>query len=193
MKNQKGKLDKVSCSILAAFVLMSSTHFACRYDVASMVDEMFQKVSAETVVPNPVAPDPIAAPPALAPTNAAEAANVEAINQPTITRNPFLVPAVARAATTPVTPPTNDKIWNSGKANSAGVIPAQAAPAPVVESRPIVRGVVESGGKRMAIIEYKGSSNTYSAGQSVGGHSVGSIGNGSVAIDGHTVAVGGKG
>lgn len=40
------KIDKVGATILAAFFLMSGTHMYCRYDVGTMVDAMFKKVSA---------------------------------------------------------------------------------------------------------------------------------------------------
>ena len=40
---KKSKLDKVSISILSAFILMAGTHLGCRYDVGAQVDKFFQE------------------------------------------------------------------------------------------------------------------------------------------------------
>jgi len=56
---KRSKLDKVSISILSAFILMAGTHMGCRYDVGAQLDKFFQEVSAETVLPKPELQDPI--------------------------------------------------------------------------------------------------------------------------------------
>jgi len=180
------KIDKVGATILAAFFLMSGTHMYCRYDVGAMVDTMFKKVSAETMAVAPIAQAPIAAAPVGAPD--AEPVADEAIEQPTITRNPFLVPAAAMPAPVVHVP--------SGPASKPGVPggPANVAAVPVQESRPVVKGIVTNGSDKVAIIEYRGSSNTYRVGQSIGSdYSVDSIGSGGVSINGHSIPLGGRG
>ena len=180
------KLDKVGATILAAFIMMSGTHVYCRYDVGAMVDKLFQKVSAETVAVAPLTQGPIAAAPVGAPADfAINVADTEE-QQPTITRNPFLVPAGARpAAERPqgMTPPT-------GGASVGG----RAVAAPVQEARPVVKGIVSSGSEKVAIIEFRGSSSTYRAGQSISGdYSVDDISSSGVSINGHSVPLGGRG
>ena len=194
MQKQGRKVDKVTCGILAAFILMGGTHLTCRYDIGAMVDDLFQKVSAETVLPDAPVPEPVAAAPAGMPQAIVD--SNEPIEQPTIARNPFLVPAAAKPA--PAQPVISVPVNQPGAPNpavNAGNAPRMSAPAaPVVEARPIVRGIVQSNGRSMAIIEYKGSSNTYSVGQTIDGdYSVDSINAHSVSIDGRSVAIGGKG
>ena len=183
------KLDKVGATILAAFIMMSGTHVYCRYDVGTMVDKLFKKVSAETVAVAPLTQGPIAAAPVGAPADfAIDVADTEE-QQPTITRNPFLVPAGARpAAERPqgMTPPTG------GASGSA--MAGRTVSAPVQDARPVVKGIVSSGSEKVAIIEYRGSSSTYRAGQSISGdYSVDDISSSGVSINGHSVPLGGRG
>ncbi len=179
------KIDKVGATILAAFFLMSGTHMYCRYDVGTMVDAMFKKVSAETMAVAPITQSPIAA----APVGAAVAeasAQEETIEQPTITRNPFLVPAAAM--------PAPAVIPSAPGAPARPGMSGQAAYVPVQESRPVVKGIVSSGSDKVAIIEYRGSSSTYRVGQTIGSdYSVDYISGSGVSINGHSVPLGGRG
>ena len=188
MYKKSQKTDKVTCTILAAFILMSGTHFTCRYNVGEMLDKMFQKVSAETVLPNASAPAPVAVEPVTAPTTREEVINTA--GQKTITRNPFAVPAVAQ--TRQQVTPTRSSVPGSPALPSAGQVQAAA---PVTDETPHLKGVVQSGNKSMAIIEYKGSSSAYRPGQSVGGYTVNDIGSSSVGLSGGNgsvrIAVGG--
>ncbi len=180
------KIDKVGATILAAFFIMSGTHMYCRYDVGAMVDTMFRKVSAETVATAPLTQPPIAAAPVGTPIAEAATVGEDNIEQPTITRNPFLVPAGALPA--PVVSRPAATVGRPGMPASA----AQAAS--VQESRPVVKGIVSSGSNKVAIIEYKGSSNTYRVGQTIGhDYSVDSISSGGVSINGQSVPLGGRG
>lgn len=178
------KFDKVGATILAAFFVMSGTHMYCRYDVGAMVDSLFKKVSAETVATAPLTQAPIAAAPAGVPV--LEDAQSETIQQPTIARNPFLVPAGALPVATAAVPGRAP-----GVPAGAGSV---ASPVPVQESRPVVKGIVSSGNDKVAIIEYKGRSNTYRVGQSISdAYSVDEISGSGVSINGHSVPLGGRG
>ena len=92
MDKNHAKMDKVSCTILAAFILMSGTHFCYRYDVGALVDTMFQKVSAETYLPetSPTTQVALAAPTA----NDSSEEPLTTVTK-SIARNPFAVPAGA--------------------------------------------------------------------------------------------------
>lgn len=184
MLKKKNKLDKISVSILSAFLLMTGTHLGCRYDVGAMADKLFQKVSAATVAPAPQMQDPIAAAPVTIP-SAEEAATIA---QPSIARNPFLVPVAARPTPvqtqrTPLTAPNN-----AGLNNISGSAPVAA---PV--ATPHVKGVIRSNGRSVAIVEYKGHSGTYAVGASIGdGYTVNSISGKTVSINGSSVNLGGS-
>lgn len=178
---KNSKLDKVTCSIIAAFVLLSGSHFACRYDVGAMVDNLFHKVSAETVLPDAPTPAPLGAAPV---TTSTVATSAEQPVTQKIARNPFLVPieacTMAPAAITPAGP--------QGPGYATAVSAAKSA-------APALRGVVRSGNKSMAIIEYHGSSQAYNVGQDVGEYSISSIGSGSATLSGpdgaKTISIGG--
>lgn len=181
--NKKGKLDKVSVTILSAFLLMTGTHLGCRYDVGAAVDSMFKKVSAETVAATPAVQDPIAVAPVSVPSALEEAQNAA---QPTIARNPFLVPVAARPAPVVVRPSSSAPSY-SASAPAAVSAPVPAAP------KPHVKGIIKSGGKSVAIIEYKGRSATYAPGASIGdGYRVNGIQGKSVSINGNSVNLGGR-
>ena len=177
------KIDKVGATILAAFFLMSGTHMYCRYDVGAAVDNLFKKVSAETVAVAPVAQAPVAVAPVGMPVAEAAVSDEEVIQQPNIARNPFLVPTAAMPAPLRATAP--------GFRPGAAGVPQSA---PVQDSRPVVKGVVTSGDKKVAIIEYRGSSHTYKIGQSISSdYSVDDISVSGVSINGQRVPLGGRG
>lgn len=183
MSKKKNKLDKISISILSAFLLMTGTHLGCRYDIGAMADKLFQKVSAETVAPAPQMQDPIAAAPVTIP-SAEEAA---AMVRPSIARNPFLVPVAARPAPvqtqrTPITAPHNAGLNNIS--SSTPVAPS---------ATPHVKGVIRSNGRSVAIVEYKGHSGAYAVGASIGdGYTVNGISGKTVSINGSSVNLGGS-
>lgn len=185
MTKKASKLDKVSVSILSAFLLMTGTHLGCRYDALAMLDSAFQKVSAETVMPAPQVQEPLAAEPVMVPS-----AEEMAMQQPTIARNPFLVPVAARPVTRSVLP-TASKPFTSAPSGVNGM--RSSAPVQVAPAAPKVKGIVRSNGQSVAIIEYKGQSNTYAVGSSIGdGYTVNSISGKSVSINGNSVSLGGR-
>lgn len=183
MNKSNKKTDKVTSTILVAFMLMSGTHFACRYDISAIVDDMFKTVSAETVLPTATAPEPIAVAPAVSPTSTEEIIN--APNQKTITRNPFAVPVVAQNRQS-VQIRRQGSSTSSASLNSSSVNISAQAP---INETPRLKGVVQSGNKSMAIIEYKGSSSAYRPGQSVGGYTVSNIGSASANLSGASGSV----
>jgi len=184
MDNNNAKMDKISCTILAAFILMSGTHFSCRYDVGALVDTMFQKVSAETYLPEN-SPTPKVA---LAASTANDSAE-EPLTTVTksIARNPFAVPAVAMPIRATYVPA--DINGSNTNMNNNSVQPK----VPAAPSAPILQGIVQSGSKSMAIIEYMGTSKAYSLGQEVGGYTLESIGSRSVSLGGEEISIGGNG
>ncbi len=191
---KRSKLDKVSISILSAFILMAGTHMGCRYDVGAQLDKFFQEVSAETVLPKPELQDPIAVDPVSAETPMEAMAN-EAIEHPNIARNPFLVPVAARpVVVAPIQasgPHANAGQQGQGMNNLTGGAPASLAP--VAPAAPRVKGVITNGGQSVAIIEYNGRSGTYTSGQAIGGgYTVDGISGKTVSINGNSVDLGGR-
>lgn len=184
MDKDHAKMDKISCTILAAFIVMSGTNFVCRYNVGALVDTMFQKVSAATSLPE----IPTTATVALAPAIASDSTDEpSAIVIKSIARNPFAVPAVAMPIPVAYVPaPVSGNNINMNTASS------RQAP-PTVVSSPVLQGIVQSGSKSMAIIEYMGTSRAYSIGQEVGGYTLESIGSKSVSLDGEQISIGGNG
>jgi len=178
------KMDKISCTILAAFILMSGAHFGYRYDVGALVDTMFQKVSAETYLPATSTTSPIAL---AAPVVADDAKESSATVTKSIARNPFAVPAGAL--------PINVTYVPAAGTGSNISMNKQASPQAVhaAVSSPILQGIVQSGSKSMAIIEYMGTSRAYSLGQDVGGYTLESIGSRSVSLGGEEISIGGNG
>jgi len=183
MDKNRAKMDKISSTILVAFILMSGTHFGCRYDVGALIDTMFQKVSAETFLPEVSNNSPVAAT-ETAGTGPNETNTTAAIS---IARNPFAVPAGAVPVTVTYVPMPSTGI--NMKTNSST---PQTAPAPA--SHPVLQGIVQSGNKSLAIIDYMGTSSAYSVGQNVGGdYTLESIGARSVFLSGEEISIGGNG
>ncbi|MEG2515594.1 MAG: hypothetical protein RSA61_02045 [Acidaminococcaceae bacterium] len=154
--------DNFAHVIIAAFILLSSTHFACRYDVPNMIDNLFAQVSAETVqieAPLPeqvaVAPLTVVLPEGYTPT------------AKTIARNPFLAPFSAR---------TQIPITSTRGGTNALSQPVATNP------EPQLRGIVGTSERRLAIIEFAGSSNYYRNGQKIGDYVVDNIGTNSVSL-----------
>ena len=190
---KKSKLDKVSISILSAFILMAGTHLGCRYDVGAQVDKFFQEVSAETVLPQPQLQDPVAVSPVSAETPLEAEAN-EVIEHPNIARNPFLVPVAARPVVVAPVPAAPNGAANVGEQGQGlNGLRGGAPIEPVAPAAPLVKGVITSGGQSVAIIEYNGHSGSYTSGQAIGGgYTVNGISGKSVSINGNTVSVGGR-
>lgn len=184
MDKNQAKMDKISCTILAAFILMSGTHFSCRYDVGAILDTMFQKVSAETHLPKTSSTTQAALAAAIADESSEEA--VATVTK-SIARNPFAVPTGALPVRTTYVPADGNE--SNINMNNTSVQPR----VPAVPSSPVLQGIVQSGSKSMAIIEYMGTSKAYIIGQEVGGYTLESIGSRSVSLGGEEISIGGKG
>ena len=86
MQSSAKNSDKFASVMVAAFLIMGSTHFACRYDIGTVIESFFQKASAETIMPQNASNDSSA-------TNAA--LSEQGIISKSIVRNPFLMPVSA--------------------------------------------------------------------------------------------------
>ena len=166
MQSSAKNSDKFASVMVAAFLIMGSTHFACRYDIGAVIESFFQKASAETIMSQNSTNDSSAANAAL---------SEQGIISKSIVRNPFLMPV---SATPNLTQPS--QIFASSM-NS--YVPSKSV-APVVPAEPQLRGIISKGGKSFAIIEYQGVSNYYSAGQSVGNYTISNINSKSVSLSG---------
>ena len=166
MQSSAKNSDKFASVMVAAFLIMGSTHFACRYDIGTVIESFFQKASAETIMPQNSSNDSSTANAAL---------SEQGIISKSIVRNPFLMPV---SATPNLTQPS--QIFASSM-NS--YVPSKSV-APVVPAEPQLRGIISKGGKSFAIIEYQGVSNYYSAGQSVGNYTISNINSKSVSLSG---------
>ena len=167
MQSSAKNSDKFASVVVVAFLIMGSTHFACRYDIGTVIESFFQKASAETIMPQNSTNDSSSA-------NAALSEQV--IISKSIVRNPFLMPVSA----TPNLTQTAQTF--AGSMNS--YVPSKSI-APVVPAEPQLRGIIRKGDKSFAIIEYQGVSNYYSAGQSVGNYTVSNINTKSVSLSGY--------
>ena len=166
MQSSAKNSDKFASVVVVAFLIMGSTHFACRYDIGTVIESFFQKASAETIMPQNSTNDSSSA-------NAALSEQV--IISKSIVRNPFLMPVSA----TPNLTQTAQTF--TGSMNS--YVPSKSI-APVVPAEPQLRGIIRKGDKSFAIIEYQGASNYYSAGQSVGNYTISNINSKSVFLSG---------
>ena len=167
MQSSARNTDKFASVIMAAFLIMGSTHFACRYDIGTVIERFFQKASAETVIVQ----------------NSVEASSSDSLAQAeqgiiskSIVRNPFLMPVSA-------TPNLSTQPVQSFASSVNSYVPSKSV-APVVPAEPQLRGIISKGGKSFAIIEYQGVSNYYSAGQSVGNYTISNINSKSVSLSG---------
>ena len=167
MQSSARNTDKFASVIMAAFLIMGSTHFACRYDIGTVIERFFQKASAETVIVQ----------------NSVEASSSDSVAQAeqgiiskSIVRNPFLMPVSA-------TPNLTTQPVQSFASSMNSYVPSKSV-APVVQAEPQLRGIISKGGKSFAIIEYQGVSNYYSAGQSVGNYTISNINSKSVSLSG---------
>ena len=172
MKSSVQKCDRFAGVMLAAFLLISSTHFACRYDLNAAIEGLFKKASAETVMPQATNQEPITTK-ILSASSLPEQVSVVIKS---ITRNPFLMPASAA----PNILANNERIAANNSPSSV------VSAAPVRTAEPQLRGIVSKGDKRLAIIEYQGVSNYYSAGQMIGNYTVNNIDNRSVSLSNST-------
>ncbi|NCD07943.1 MAG: hypothetical protein EOL98_00705 [Negativicutes bacterium] len=165
MHSSAKKSDKFASVLLASFLIMGSAHFACRYDVGSAIESLFQKASAESTASKDFSVDRSA-------NNSLseQLASDNGIITKSITRNPFLMPTSAAPL-----------IAQSFKNGASSAAPVSSVPAFAAE--PQLRGIVRKGDKSMAIIEYKGMSNYYEVGQKVGSYAVSYINAKSVTLD----------
>ena len=166
MQSSAKNSDKFASVMVAAFLIMGSTHFACRYDIGTVIESFFQKASAETIMTQNSSNDSSAANAAL---------SEQGIISKSIVRNPFLMPV---SATPNLTQPVQTF---TSSVNS--YVPSKSV-APVVPAEPQLRGIISKGGKSFAIIEYQGVSNYYLAGQSVGNYTISNINSKSVSLSG---------
>ena len=164
MQSSARNTDKFASVIMAAFLIMGSTHFACRYDIGTVIERFFQKASAETVIVQ----------------NSVEASSSDSLAQAeqgiiskSIVRNPFLMPASAMPG--PIQQPNANNINTSSSAKIAAAVP-------VAPAEPQLRGIISKGDKCLAIIEYQGISNYYTAGQNVGNYTINNLNAKSVSL-----------
>lgn len=156
MRKQQKKTDRLSLIILAAFLVLSTSHFMCRFDASGYIEGLFEKAWAGQVQ----AADQVQ--PAAAVMPAANALTPAAKTQ-TIARNPFMAPAALL--------------------NKLAVHPGAAiGGAPVYAAQPVLRGIINNGVKQLAIIEFNNTSNYYKDGQSFGDYTVAAIGTDSVDL-----------
>ena len=193
MNKKEKKVDKISCTILTAFILMGSVHFNCRYNIVPLIDTFFHQVSAEQVLPDAPTPAPLVEAPVVATNYAGNPENTAEIVHKSVARNPFAVPMTVQPQQVTYTPVNSNN--NSNNNNNYNTYPRTAggSNAPVVEKAvPILRGVVQSGNKSMAIIEYAGTSQAYSVGQTVGSSTIEAISDKSISLDGNVIHIGGN-
>lgn len=156
MRKQHKKTDRLSLIILAAFLVLSTSHFMCRFDASSYIEGMFKKAWAEQATAA-VQVQPAAA------VMPSEDALAPTIKIQTISRNPFMAPAALQSR--------------------PGVRPGFAGSSTVqYAGQPVLRGIVNNGVKQLAIIEYNNTSNYYKDGQSFGDYTVAAIGANSVEL-----------
>ena len=167
MQSSAKNSDKFASVMVAAFLIMGSTHFACRYDIGTVIESFFQKASAETIMTQNSSNDSSAANAAL---------SEQGIISKSIVRNPFLMPVSA-------TPNLSTQPVQSFASSVNSYVPSKSV-APVVPAEPQLRGIISKSGKSFAIIEYQGVSNYYSAGQSVGNYTISNINSKSVSLSG---------
>lgn len=155
MRKQHKKNDRLSWVILAAFLVLSTSHFMCRFDASSYIEGMFKKAWAEqTTTAVQVQPAASVMP--------NEDALAPAVKMQTIARNPFMAPAALQSR--------------------PGVRPGTAGGTVQYAGQPVLRGIVNNGVKQLAIIEYNNTSNYYKDGQSFGDYTVAAIGTSSVEL-----------
>ena len=164
MQSSAKNSDKFASVMVAAFLIMGSTHFACRYDIGTVIEGFFQKASAETIMPQNSSSDSSVSDAAL---------STQGIISKSIARNPFLMPVSA-------TPNFTQSYQPVVAGNYSSSSPSAKYTTPVVPAEPQLRGIICKGDKYLAIIEYKGMSNYNSIGQSVGSYTVSSINSKSV-------------
>lgn len=166
MQSSAKNSDKFASVMVAAFLIMGSTHFACRYDMGNVIEGFFQKASAETIMPQNSSSDSSASDAVL---------SNQGIISKSIARNPFLMPVSA-------TPNLTKSYQPVVAGNYSTSSPSAKYTTPVVPAEPQLRGIISKGDKYFAIIEYQGISNYYSIGQSVGNYTVSSINSKSVYL-----------
>jgi len=166
METKRRRRDILPLVIIASFSLLGATHFACRFDVSSHIENVFRQAWAEPL------PQKSAQPGQPADGSIPEKEASPEIRVETIARNPFMAPMdyVVKRENLPAK--------YSGRAGSLTDSP--------VPAEPVLKGIVRSGASAAAIIEYAGLSGFYRTGQSVGGMTVGSIGEKYVTLDGQT-------
>ena len=86
MRKQQEKTDRLSLIILAAFLVLSTSHFMCRFDASGYIEGLFEKAWAGQVQSEAQVQ------PAAAVVPAADAL-AAAPKVQTIARNPFMAPA----------------------------------------------------------------------------------------------------
>jgi len=168
MQSSAKNSDKFASVMVAAFLIMGSTHFACRYDIGTVIEGFFQKASAETIMPQNTSSDSSASDAALP---------NQGIISKSIARNPFLMPVSA-------TPNLAQSYQPVVAGNYGSYSPSVKNTAPIVPAEPQLHGIISKGDKHFAIIEYHGVSNYYSIGQPVGNYTISNINSKTVSLSG---------
>ena len=156
MRKQQEKTDRLSLIILAAFLVLSTSHFMCRFDASGYIEGLFEKAWAGQVQ------SAAQFQPAAAVVPAADA-----------------LAAAPKVQTKPVI-----LLWlrqQSQQANCASRCSYRGG-APVYAAQPVLRGIINNGVKQLAIIEFNNTSNYYKDGQSFGDYTVAAIGIDSVDL-----------
>lgn len=155
MRKQQKKTDHLSLFIMAAFLVLSTSHFMCRFDVSGYIEGLFKTAWAQQpAVSMQLQPVTIVTPAA-----DALAADAKVL---TIARNPFMAPVSAM----------NKPVRATSGNNSTAIYSGQ----------PVLRGIINNGIKQLAIIEYNNTSNYYKDGQSFDDYTVTSIDSNSVEL-----------
>lgn len=156
MRKQQKQTDRLSLVILAAFLVLSASHFMCRFDAGSYIEGLFEKAWAEQ-------PQAVVQTQPAAAAMPVEDALVPAAKMQTIARNPFMAPAAL----------LNRPAVSAGTATGGATVYAGA---------PVLRGIINNGVRQLAIIEFNNTSNYYKDGQSFGDYTVAAIGIDSVDL-----------
>ncbi|MGE4588551.1 MAG: hypothetical protein AB7E34_03145 [Acidaminococcaceae bacterium] len=165
MQSSAKNSDKFASVMVAAFLIMGTTHFACRYDIGTVIEGFFQKASAETIMPQNSANEA---------STSGSVLSDQIIISKSIARNPFLMPVSAT--------PNLTKPYQTASVGNYSSSPSAKTTVPVFPAEPQLRGIISKGDKHIAIIEYKGTSNYYSCGQNIGDYTVSNINSKSVYL-----------
>ncbi len=149
MHKEDKNTDYLALIILAAFLILSTSHFICCFDVKNAMECIFEKTWANQTT---------------SPVNLQSTVGISsgdtlipAAKSQTIVRNPFVPPVTFFKPDTAVKPSTRNCDTFS------------------YVSQPFLRGIINNGVQQLAIIEFNNTSNYYKNGQSFGDYTIVSI------------------